>query len=53
MLTGNIITANVGTETIVGEALGIGDNANLIVRMPSGEIRELSSGEANLCRIKV
>lgn len=52
MLTGNIITANIGTEAIIGEALGIDDNANLIVRLPSGEIRELSSGEANLCRIK-
>lgn len=52
MLTGNIISAHVGEDTIVGEALGIDDNANLVVQLPSGEIRNLNSGEANLCRIK-
>ncbi|MBR6968262.1 MAG: biotin--[Ruminococcus sp.] len=52
MLTGNMITANVGREKIVGEALGIDENANLILRLPTGEMKHLSSGEANLCRIR-
>ena len=51
MLTGNIITANVGGNTIKGQAVGIDDNANLIVRLPDGTVSKLSSGEANLCRI--
>ncbi|MBO4493275.1 MAG: biotin--[acetyl-CoA-carboxylase] ligase [Ruminococcus sp.] len=51
LLTGNMITAVVGTEKLIGEALGIDDNANLIIRLPYGEIKYLSSGEANLCRI--
>lgn len=50
-LTGNMVTANVGTRSVVGEAIGVDDNANLIVRTPSGEIVHLNSGEANLCRI--
>jgi BirA family biotin operon repressor/biotin-[acetyl-CoA-carboxylase] ligase len=37
----------------VGTALGIDDNANLVVELASGEIRSLNSGEANLCRIKL
>ena len=52
ILTGNIITANAGNKTIIGEALGIDDNANLIVQLQSGETIHLNSGEANLCRIK-
>ena len=51
LLTGNMITAVVGNENLIGEALGIDDNANLIIRLPYGEIKYLSSGEANLCRI--
>ncbi|MBP5433978.1 biotin--[acetyl-CoA-carboxylase] ligase [Ruminococcus sp.] len=51
LLTGNMITAVVGTEKLIGEALGIDDNANLIIRLPYGEIKYLSSGEANLCRL--
>ena len=50
-LTGHAVTANIGREKISGEAIGIDDNANLIVRLPSGEEKHLSSGEANLCRI--
>lgn len=50
-LTGHIVTANIGRDKILGEAIGIDDNANLIVRLPSGEEKHLSSGEANLCRI--
>ncbi len=50
-LTGNMVTANVGSKTIVGEAMGIDDNANLIVRTPDGETIHLNSGEASLCRI--
>ena len=52
LLTGNIITANVGNKQIIGEAIGIDDNANLIVQLQSGETIHLNSGEANLCRIK-
>ncbi|MBO4523393.1 MAG: biotin--[acetyl-CoA-carboxylase] ligase [Ruminococcus sp.] len=51
ILTGHKITAMVGNEQLVGEALGIDENANLIIRLPFGEIKYLSSGEANLCRI--
>ena len=50
-LTGNMVTANIGNKTIVGEALGIDDNANLIVCTPDGEKIHLNSGEASLCRI--
>ncbi|MBQ8961507.1 MAG: biotin--[Ruminococcus sp.] len=52
LLTGNRITANVGARPIEGEAIGIDDSANLIVRLDSGEEVHLSSGEASLCRIK-
>ncbi len=51
MLTGNIISANIGSEHITGKALGIDDNANLIVQTDKG-IRTLVSGEANLLRIR-
>ena len=51
LLTGNMITANIGGVTQTGTALGIDGNANLIVQFPDGTIRNLSSGEANLCRI--
>lgn len=51
-LTGKQITANSGNEMIEGTAVGIDDNANLIVKLSDGEIRHLSSGEANLCRVK-
>ena len=40
-----------GREIIVGEAIGIDNNANLIVKLMSGEEKHLSSGEASLCRI--
>ena len=52
LLTGNEITANVGNETITGKAVGIDRNANLMVELENGIVRSLSSGEANLCRIK-
>ena len=51
-LTGNDITASIGGNSITGKAMGIDDNVNLIVRFPNGEIKHISSGEANLCRIK-
>ena len=51
-LTGKEITANVGGESIQGFAKGIDDNANLILEMPDSSVRYISSGEANLCRIK-
>jgi BirA family biotin operon repressor/biotin-[acetyl-CoA-carboxylase] ligase len=52
LLTGNEITANIGNETITGKAVGIDRNANLMVELENGIVRSLSSGEANLCRIK-
>ena len=52
LLTGNLITANIGGETITAKAVGIDDNANLIAELPDGSTRHLGSGEANLCRIK-
>ncbi|MCM1131949.1 MAG: biotin--[acetyl-CoA-carboxylase] ligase [Ruminococcus flavefaciens] len=51
ILTGNMISANVGGESICGKALGIDDNANLIVQTDDG-IRTLASGEANLIRME-
>ena len=51
ILTGNTITANVNGNTIIAFAEGIDDNANLIIKLPDGTIRHLSSGEANLCRV--
>lgn len=52
LLTGNMITANVGGETFTGKAAAIDDNANLVVELPDGTRKTLGSGEANLCRIK-
>ena len=40
------------SKPVEGMALGIDDNANLIVRLDSGEEVHLSSGEANRCRGK-
>ena len=52
LLTGNDITAMVGSRQVTGKALGIDDNTNLIVEFPDGTVKHISSGEANLCRIK-
>ncbi|MBQ8297925.1 MAG: biotin--[Ruminococcus sp.] len=52
LLTGNTITANAGGEALTGKAVGIDENAALILELPDGSRRILSSGEANLCRIK-
>ena len=52
MLTGNMISANIGSETIIGKAVGIDDNANLIIELNDGTHKNLISGEANLCRIQ-
>lgn len=51
MLTGKIISANVGNEQVSGKALGVDDNANLVVQTNKG-IMTLVSGEANLMRLK-
>ena len=51
LLTGHMITAKVGGKQIVGKAMGIDQNANLIVKLNTGELTHLSSGEANLCRL--
>ena len=52
LLTGNTITANVGGNTLTGMAMGIDDNANLIIKLPDGKLKKLGSGEASLCRVK-
>lgn len=52
LLTGNEITASVSGQQLSGMAVGIDDNANLIVNFPDGTVKHLSSGEASLCRIK-
>lgn len=51
ILTGNIITANAGNQTVRGFAEGVDDNANLRITLEDGKEFILSSGEANLCRI--
>ncbi len=52
LLTGNDITAMVGSQPFTGKATGIDGNGNLIVELPDGSVKHLGSGEANLCRIK-
>ncbi|MBR5514198.1 MAG: biotin--[Ruminococcus sp.] len=52
LLTGNYITANTGGEAVEGYAVGIDDNANLILLLSDGSEKSLVSGEANLCRIR-
>ncbi|MBO4878035.1 MAG: biotin--[acetyl-CoA-carboxylase] ligase [Ruminococcus sp.] len=52
LLTGHEVTASVGGITLTGRAIGIDDNANLMILLPDGSERHLSSGEANLLRIK-
>lgn len=50
-LTGKIISADVGNEQVAGKALGVDDNANLVVQTSKG-IMTLVSGEANLMRVR-
>lgn len=52
LLTGNIITAGTGIRQLNGKAIGIDDNAGLVIRLEDGSLTTISSGEANLCRIK-
>lgn len=52
LLTGNIITAGSGADMITGRAAGIDENAALIIELEDGSRSVISSGEANLCRIK-
>lgn len=52
LLTGNMITANIGGVPSVVKAVGIDENAALIVELPDGSIRKVNSGEADLCRIR-
>lgn len=52
MLTGSEVTTTVGRETLTGKAVGIDDDANLIVELPDGTQRHISSGEANRTRKK-
>lgn len=52
LLTGNYITANTGGEAVEGYAVGVDDNANLILKLSDGSEKSLVSGEANLCRIR-
>lgn len=51
-LTGKRITAVVEGKTITGSAVGIDNNANLMIELPNGDIKYLNAGEANLCRPK-
>ena len=50
MLTGNMITASFGGQTITGKALEIDDNANLVVETENNGTLTLTSGEASLIR---
>lgn len=52
LLTGHIVTVNVSGEILTGKAVGIDDAAALILELPDGTKRTVSSGEACLCRIK-
>ena len=51
ILTGNMITTRVGDKEITGKAVGIDDNAGLVINTGQGTIT-LHSGEAQLSRIK-
>lgn len=52
ILIGNEITANINGAQISGKAVGIDDNACLIMELPDGTRKNINSGEASLCRIK-
>ncbi len=52
ILTGNIITADTGAGILTGRAVGIDDNACLLVEKDDGTVIAVNSGEANKCRIK-
>lgn len=52
LLTGNHITANTGGREVEGYAVGINENANLLLKLADGSEMVLASGEANLCRIR-
>lgn len=52
LLTGNIVTLNTAGKQTECRAIGIDDNANLIVELADRTVRAINSGEANLCRIK-
>lgn len=50
MLTGNMVTATVGNETVTGRAVRIDDNADLVILTDDNTERKLNSGEAFLIR---
>lgn len=50
MLTGSIVSANFGGETIVGKAVCIDENANLVLETENNKRLVLTSGEASLIR---
>lgn len=52
LLTDNMITVNISGVTLKGRAVGIDNNANLVIELPDGNLRKIGSGEAELCRIK-
>lgn len=52
-LTGKRITAEVEGKTIIGTAVDIDRNANLIVELSDGKIIKINAGEANLIRPKL
>lgn len=51
ILTGNMITAKIKGKPTVGKAVGIDENANLLMELENGNICSVNCGEANLCRI--
>lgn len=51
ILTGNMITANIKGVQTVGKAVGIDENANLLVELSDGIIHAVNCCEANLCRV--
>lgn len=46
MLTGSMVAVNTGRETITGRAVGIDENAGLVVELGDGTQRTIGSGEA-------
>ena len=46
MLTGGMVTVSTGRDTITGRAVGIDDNAGLVVELGDGTRRTIGSGEA-------
>ena len=50
MLRDKEITLNVGNSHIIGKSIGVDATGQLLLQLPSGEVRAYSSGEASLCK---